>query len=315
MSGGRVEVLIPHHDRAAGLARTLDSVREQTVHAEVCVVDNASSDGTREMLESRFPEARVLALDRNLGFGAALNRGVASSRADLVAFVNNDAVLDPRFLELLLAAGRETGAPMVAGCLRSPAGPVESLGVEVDRSLATYDVGHGLTSPELYEGPPPLGPSGGAALFDAAAFRRVGGFDEGFFAYLEDVDLAIRMRLAGARCALAGGAVAWHEHSATLGARSDAKNELLGFSRGRLVWKHGRSLTAPQRLRGHLTDAIVYSGKTVIDRNLGAFRGRLRARRGHRDQLRPPPDPRLRGLPLADLGFRESLARRLSRRR
>jgi len=315
MSGGRVEVLIPHHDRAAGLARTLTSLREQTVPAEVCVVDNASSDGTREILESRFPEARVVALDRNLGFGAALNRGVASSRADRVAFVNNDAVLDSGFVEQLLLAADETGAGMVAGCLRSPDGPVESLGVEVDRSLTTYDLGHGLAAPELYEGPPPLGPSGGAALFDAAAFRRVGGFDEAFFAYLEDVDLAIRMRLAGARCALARDAVAWHEHSATLGARSDAKNELLGFSRGRLVWKYGRSLTAPDRLRGHLTDAIVYSGKTVIDGNLGALRGRLRARRGHRHQPRPGPDSGMRELPLADLGLRESLARRLSRRR
>jgi len=315
MSAGRVEVLIPHHDRAVGLARTLASLREQTVPAGVCVVDNASGDGSWEMLDARFPEVRVVALNRNLGFGAALNHGVESSPAELVVFVNNDAVLEPRFVERLVAAADESGAAMVAGCLRSPAGPVESLGVVVDRSLTTYDLGHRLAAPELYEGPPPLGPSGGAALFDAAAFRRVGGFDEGFFAYLEDVDLAIRMRFAGARCALARDAVAWHEHSATLGARSDAKNELLGFSRGRLVWKHGRSLTTPERLRGHLTDAIVYSGKTVIDGNLGAIRGRLRARRGHRLQPRPEPDPRLRELPLADVGLRESLGLRLSRRR
>jgi N-acetylglucosaminyl-diphospho-decaprenol L-rhamnosyltransferase len=311
----RVEVLIPHRDRAAGLARTLDSLRSQSRPAAVCVVDNDSSDGTIEMLAHRYPEVRVVELDRNLGFGAALNRGIAGSAADLVALINNDAVADPAFVELLVAEAERTGADMVAGCLRSPAGPVESLGVEVDRSLTTYDVGHGLADPSLYDGPPPLGPSGGAALFDRAAFERVGGFDEGFFAYLEDVALAIRMRLAGARCGLAAGAVAWHEHSGTLGARSDAKNELLGFSRGRLLWKYGSSLTASERLRGQATDAIVYAGKAVIDRNLGSVRGRLRARREHRGRRRPGPEAAFRDLPVADLGLRESLGRRLGRRR
>jgi len=281
----------------------------------VCLVDNASSDVTREMVAERFPEVRVVALDRNLGFGAALNRGVEGSEAELVVFTNNDAVMDPRFVELLVEAADDSGAEMAAGCLRSPGGPVESLGVEVDRSLTAYDVGHGLADPARYAGPPPLGPSGGAALLVREAFQRIGGYDEGFFAYLEDVDLAIRLRLGGATCALAAGAIAWHEHSATLGARSVAKNELLGFSRGRLLWKYGRSLTLAERVRAHGTDLVVYSGKAAIDRNLGAFRGCLRARRELGRLPRPDAEPRLRNLPLTDVGLRESLARRLARRR
>jgi GT2 family glycosyltransferase len=279
------------------------------------VIDNASSDGTRELLADRFPEVRVLALDRNAGFGAAINRAAESSTAELIVLVNNDAVADPAFVERLVAAHDRTGAEMVAGCMLSPEGVVESLGVEVDRSLSAYDAGHGLRDPAAFAGSPVLGPSGGAALYVRDDFVRLGGFDEDFFAYLEDAELALRMRLAGRRCAMATDAVLWHEHSGTLGARSDAKNELMGHSRGHLMWKHGRSLGPLARLRGHLTDGIVYAGKAVIDRNLGAFRGRLRAAREHRGRPRPEGDPRLAGLPLADLGLAESLRRRLARRR
>ncbi len=315
MSAPRVEVLIPHRDRVASLARTLESLESQTVAATACVIDNGSTDTTRAMLAERFPGVRVVALERNHGFGAAVNRGAFSSRAELLVLLNNDAVADERFVEALVAARSATGAEMVAGCLRSPDGPVESLGVEVDRALNTYDAGFGLADPARYVGPPPLGPSGGAALYEREAFVRAGGFDEAFFAYLEDVDLALRMRLAGCRCALALDALAWHEHSATLGARSDAKNELLGHSRAYLLWKHGAALTAPQRVQAHLIDAVVYAGKAVIDRNLGALRGRRRAALERRGRVRPPADPRLRELPLLDLGLAESLRRRLVRRR
>ena len=315
MNSPRVEVLIPSRDRAESLARALESLRGQTAVAAACVIDNASSDGTRAMLTSRFPEVRVVALASNMGFGAAINRGAESSDAEVIVLLNNDAVADRHFLERLLAARERTRAEMVAGCLRSPTGVVESLGVGIDRCLSVYDVGHGLADPAGYSGPPPLGPSGGAALYERAAFERVGGFDEGFFAYLEDAELALRMQVAGMRCALAADAVVWHEHSATLGARSDAKNELLGHSRGHLLWKHGRSLSPGERVRGHLTDAVVYLGKAAIDRNLGAIRGRRRAAREHRGSVRPAADPRLRELPLAELGLRESLRLRLARRR
>jgi len=311
----RVEVLIPHRDRAESLARTLASLGAQTQRPAVCVVDNASSDGTLPMLEQRFPEVRVVPLDRNHGFGAALNRGVATSEAELVVFLNNDAVAGPDFVRVLVEERDRSGADMVAGCLISPDGRVETLGVGVDRALAAFDLGFGLAGPADYRGPPPLGPSGGAALYERAAFERVGGFDEAIFAYLEDVDLALRMRLAGFDCALAGGAVAVHEHSATLGARSRAKNELMAFARSHLLWKYGRALRPAQRFRATVTDAIIIGGKVVIDRDLGSIAGVRRARRARRGAPRPPAPASFARLPLLEIGFRESLRRRLARRR
>lgn len=317
MSGKQpLEVLIPHHNRAASLRDALRSLAAQTRVPAICVVDNASTDETREMLAGEFPSVRVVPLDRNLGFGAALNRGVETSAAELVVFLNNDAVAGERFVEALVAAQRESGAEAVAGVLRSPAGWVESAGVELDRALNPYDAGHGMRYEEILASPPrPLGPSGGAALYVRSAFLAAGGFDERLFAYLEDAELGLRMRLLGMRCELAPQAFAWHHHSATLGARSAAKNELLGYARGYLLWKHGRALSLAERLRGHATDAFVYAGKAVIDRDLGAVRGRLRLRRELRGTPRPEGNPRLRELPLLRLGWRESLGRRLARRR
>src|SRR5690606_13959814 len=150
------------------------------------------------------PEVRVVALERNYGFGAALNRGARDSEAELLVFINNDAVADDRLVERIGARFAAGGAQMVVASLRAPSGEVESLGVQLDRSLNPYDAAHGAAFGELGSlGIIPLGPSGGAGAYARDAFAAIGGFDEQLFAYLEDVELALRMRLAGMSCAVA----------------------------------------------------------------------------------------------------------------
>ena len=307
------EVLIPHHNRADSLRRTVRALERQTHEVPVRVVDNASSDGTLEMLRAEFPEVACTRLEANLGFGAALNRAVEHSEADVLVFLNNDAVPDERFCAELLAAQAASGAEMVAACLGRRDGRIESLGIEVDRSLIAYDIAYG----EDWDGAverhpdPPLAPSGGAAGFAREAFQAAGGFDEGFFAYLEDVELGIRMRMLGMRCVLAPRAIAVHEHSATLGPGSEAKNRLLGSGRGRLARKYGANLAPSARARGLLIDGVVFAGKALIDRNLGAVRGRVQAARA---TPRGPVDARFERVPLIDRGIASSLRARLGRR-
>lgn len=294
----------------------LDALRRQTLPSTTCVVDNGSTDGSQELLRGEFPEIRYVRLARNYGFGRALNRGVRTSSAELVIFLNNDAAPDERFVERMVEAQSTGGAEMVAGCLRQPSGEIDSLGVEIDTCLNAYDVARG----EAYGSPahsslaPPLAPTGGAAAFMRESFLAVGGFDEAIFAYLEDVDLGIRMRMIGMRCALAYGAYAWHAHSSTLGSGSAEKNRLLAKSRGYLLWKYGANLTPRERLQGFVADLAVYAGKAVFDRNLAAFRGRAENLRACRSRPRPAPDPRLARVPLVDVSLRESLRRRLARR-
>jgi GT2 family glycosyltransferase len=310
-------VVIPTFNRLASLRRTLDSLGDQTEPVAVTVVDNGSQDGTVSALARDYPEVRVVALDRNLGFGAAVNRGIDVTREATVILLNNDTVVPPEFAATVASRRRESGAAMVACCLRSPEGPIESLGVEVDRALVAYDVWHG----EPYERvsaerpPEPLAPSGGAAAFSRAALAEVGGFDEELFAYLEDVELGIRMRLAGFACATEPAAFAWHEHSATLGSGTAPKNRLMGRSRAYLAWKYGRVLDRRARLRGIAIDASVYAGQMLIDRNAGAVRGRLAERRRLAGRTRPAAPPGFDRVPRVNRPVSGALRMRLARRR
>ncbi|CAN5537468.1 hypothetical protein BH10ACT11_BH10ACT11_19700 [soil metagenome] len=310
-----VEVVIPHLDRRFSLVRTLESLREQTVAVAICVVDNGSTDGSLEMLAANYPEVRVVELGQNLGFGTAVNRAVHDSTARSVVLINNDAVAEPDFVERLIEARDRSAAQLVAGCMLALDGTIESLGVEVDRRLNPFDCCFGAAPGSATAASArPLGPSGGAALYDREAFVALGGFDERIFAYLEDVDLAIRARLAGFDCASAPGAVVHHEHSATLGSGSARKNELMGYSQGFLDWRYGANLSRRERVGAAFVQAVVYSGKAVIDRNIGALKGRFACWRGYRAHARPASNPSWSQLSLLEMRLGPALRRRLIRR-
>ena len=129
---------------------------------------------------------------------------------------------------------------MAAGVMRDwrDRSLIDSAGMELDRTLLVFDYLNGEPVSVLDgEVADPIGPSGAAAAFDRATFLSVGGFDERLFAYWEDVDLVLRLRRLGLRCALAREALGDHEHSATLGSGSARKNYLMGFGRGYVLRK------------------------------------------------------------------------------
>ena len=131
---------------------------------------------------------------------------------------------------------------MAAGVMRDwrDRSLIDSAGMELDQTLLVFDYLNGEPVSRLGGGvADPIGPSGAAAAFDRASFRSVGGFDEGLFAYWEDVDLVLRLRRLGLRCALAPDALGDHEHSATLGSGSKRKNYLMGYGRGYVLRKWG----------------------------------------------------------------------------
>ncbi len=270
----RVTVYIPNRDGGERLRRTLESLSVQTLAAPVVVVDNASNDGSPDFAERDFG-ARVIRLDRNVGFGRALNRGVAEAPAGLLVFVNNDVECAPQFLEALVE--KAAAADAVAGVLLQAGAEnlIDSAGVVVDRTLLAWDYLHGQPAAAAENAPPPLGPTGGAALIRHETFENVGGFDDRIFAYLEDVDLALRLRSSRYVCALARDARAVHRHSSTLGSGSAAKNRLMGWSRGYLLRRYGilhePALLAPALMR----ELAIVGGQIVVDRNAAGLRGRL----------------------------------------
>ena len=233
-----VSVIIPSLAGGAGLLRLVRSLSLASADLQVIVADNGLPDAVRSNLEKTG--AMVLPMGANLGFGAAVNRAARAADADVLVVLNDDIEPEPGFLDALVAPFA-AGADMVAGVLLQELAPdrIETAGIELDRTLSASDYLHNEPVARLDTPvPAPFGPSGGAAAYRRSAFRDVGGFDENFFAYCEDVDLAIRLRAAGGTCALASRARALHASSGTLGYRSLAKANLVGFSRGYLLRKY-----------------------------------------------------------------------------
>ncbi len=307
----RPAVYIPNYNGAARLGPVLRALGEQTVAAEVVLVDNGSSDESVELARRELPGVRVVELGENLGFGRAIDRAVAAVAGDPVVLLNNDAVPEPRFVEALLD-GLGAGVDSVAGVLLQERSPelIDSAGVVADAALMGFDYLHGERAEAAASAPPPLGPTGGAALYRRAAFEAAGGFDERIFLYYEDLDLALRMAARGSRCALAPAARALHAYSASLGAASARKYEWTGWSRGYMLRRYGVMRHPRLALRALACEGAICAGQLLRDRTAGGLRGRLR---GWRDGAGLPPQDASEA-PLLDLSARDALALRRRRR-
>jgi N-acetylglucosaminyl-diphospho-decaprenol L-rhamnosyltransferase len=251
----------------------------------------------------------VVEMGSNIGFGAAVNRAVAASEAEFLVVLNDDVMPKHGFLQTLVAP-LQAGAEVVAGVLIQDErrDRIETAGIEIDAGLGPYDYLHNEPVSRLDKPvPPPLGPCGGAAAYLRAAFVAVGGFDEGFFAYGEDVDLAIRLRAAGARCALAREARAFHSGSATLGYQSLEKAKLVGFSRGYLIRKYGvlrRPRAAIRAIPSELVASLILAYR---HRSLEPGLARVRGWKAC-DVALPPPR-----VDDVTVGFLDGLRRRYAR--
>jgi N-acetylglucosaminyl-diphospho-decaprenol L-rhamnosyltransferase len=270
-------VIVPTVGRAR-VERLLDSLSEGARPHETIVVDNGTGAAELDEAVAGLDGGRVMRLDSNLGFSRAVNLAAAEAEGETLVLLNDDSVVDAGFVASLIGGlDPSAGIVMAAGVMRDAADPglIETAGIELDRTLMAFDYLNGEPVGILEgEVPDPIGPSGAAAAIDRSAFRDVGGFDENLFAYLEDVDLVLRMRTEGGRCLLAPGARGTHEHSATLGSGSRRKNYLMGFGRGYLLRRWG-VLSSPRRLaQAAFEDATICVGQAIIDRNVEGIRGR-----------------------------------------
>jgi GT2 family glycosyltransferase len=200
-----VSVVIPSWNGRRWLPACLDALNVQRPRPlEVIVVDNGSRDGSLEYLTSEHSEVRVLELGRNTGFAHAANRGIAAARGELIALLNTDVVLSADWLERMSRALQQDPRAASVACkmlmLDDPA-RVYDAGDVLRRDGACEQRGRfGRDDGRWDEAGEVFGACAGAALYRRSATVAVGSFDERYFAYLEDVDLALRLRLAGWRC-------------------------------------------------------------------------------------------------------------------
>lgn len=269
----------------------------------VIVVDNASCDGTAELMRERFPDVVYVELPANRGFGAAVNAGAATGDGEAIVLVNNDVDVDPGFVEALLAPLRaDERVGMVAGLTLMPGRAlVDGFGIELDAGLCAYNRLRGAAAGALSAAGALAGPSGGAAAYRRSAFEQVGGFDEALFAYGEDVDLALRVRAAGWEAAAAPDARGVHLGGATIGVGSPRQRALAGFARGFLLRRWGVLRSPRAAARALLVDALVVAFGLARHRTLVPLRARVAGWRaaGRGPRLGVPPgavDPRIGAL-------------------
>jgi GT2 family glycosyltransferase len=239
---GLVTVVVPNYNGNDYLQECLESVRAQTYEPlEMIVVDDASTDGSADRLGTSYPEMQLICLRRNSGFARAANQGIAASRGEIVALLNNDAVAEPHWVaELVAALGRHPDAGSAASkvLLRHPPGVLNSAGdvflrtgVPDNRGAWEPDDGRYDDEVEVF------GASGAALAYRRSMLADVGIFDERLFMYCEDVDLAFRAQIAGYRCVYAPRAIVRHRLSASGGGR------LASYYCGRnFVWLAARDL-------------------------------------------------------------------------
>jgi GT2 family glycosyltransferase len=200
----RVAVVIPNWNGIEWLPRCLAAIATQTRPPdELIVVDNGSTDGSLELLAAR-PEVRTIALEHNTGFAVAANRALEAASSEAVALINADVVLEPDWLERVVAAlERAPDAGSVATKMLDLADPARlyDAGDVLRRDGACEQRGRFERDDGRFDGPGEVfAACAGAALYRRAAVLAVDGFDERFFLYLEDVDLGLRLQLAGWRC-------------------------------------------------------------------------------------------------------------------
>jgi N-acetylglucosaminyl-diphospho-decaprenol L-rhamnosyltransferase len=260
-----VDVVIVSYNERDRLLACCESALAAGPATRVIVVDNGSSDGSGDAVRACIPSSDLLEMETNLGFGAAVNRGVAVGNAPFVLLLNNDARLRDDSLDLLVSAMQDPRIAAAGPRLLDSSGQVE---LSMGRTMGPLNEAAFKLLGSLYrDGRGPLGRrvgryyaknrwtrslSAACLLLRREALDRVGVFDERFFLYAEDVDLCRRLRSAGWRLRYVADAVVEHERSVSW--RKDPLHVALAYRRSQMAFyrKHHGALAA-QTLRAYLT--------------------------------------------------------------
>jgi N-acetylglucosaminyl-diphospho-decaprenol L-rhamnosyltransferase len=288
-----IDVVVAVHNHYELTHDCLERLARQTVAHRTIVVDDGSSDGTPERLRRDWPHATVIELGANCGYTKAINRGVRAGEGECVVLLNNDVLLRPDCLEQLVAPLRDDprAGSVAAVMLRPTEKTIDSVGVSADATLAGFARLQGRPAADAALRAPVLtGPEGTTGAYRRSAWKQVDGLDETIVAYMEILDLALRLRTAGWTAASAPEACGVHLGSSTYGRRSASQRRMAAFSRGYLLRRYG-VLRGRAGARALLTETAVVAADLAICRDTQALRGRIEGWRAGAGMPRHPPPP------------------------
>jgi GT2 family glycosyltransferase len=211
----RASIIIVSYNGRQYLEGCLSSLRSDMRDGEVIVVDNASTDGSVEWLQTHFPEVRLICNPRNRGFAAACNQGAEAARGEVLVFLNQDTRVAPGWLAPLVGAleeGEKVGLTTSKVLLMSHPGRIHLCGQDVHYTGLVFSRGFYLPESE-FNHPEEVGAVSGASFaIKRDVWEILGGFDEAFYMYYEETDLCWRAQLMGYRCRFVPGSVVDHDY-------------------------------------------------------------------------------------------------------
>jgi GT2 family glycosyltransferase len=219
-----ISVIIVNYNGKNFLSDCLNSIFRQTYFPfEVIMVDNASHDGSVEYVQQNFPDVKMLNQSTNLGFAGGTNAGIRVAHGEFIFTLNNDTIADSHMLEEIVRPMQLDSRVGVCGSkILLPDGRINSIAICISRSGAAWDRGMGEPDHGQYDIPEEVfGACAGAALYRRSMLEVIGLFDEDFFLFMEDVDLAFRAQLAGWKCMYVPTARVFHVHGGTTEPGSD----------------------------------------------------------------------------------------------
>jgi GT2 family glycosyltransferase len=221
-----ISVIILNYNGRQWLDGCLRSLSQDVSSAtEIILVDNASTDGSVDFVRSAFPDVQVLALGTNAGFATGNNEGARIARGRLLAFLNNDTRVHAGWLRALTSPfdAPDVGLATSRLVVMNDADVIDSAGDGYVFAGGAFKRHHGGSAddPIARTRSDVFGACAAACMVRRDLFLDVGGFDDEFFIYYEDVDLSYRVRLAGYRCVYVPEACVEHAGSALMGAQSD----------------------------------------------------------------------------------------------
>jgi GT2 family glycosyltransferase len=257
----RISVIIPNYNGAVYLERCLASLEVQTCPPhEIIVVDNGSRDGSGEVALKASPHVILIRQKENLGFAGAVNAGLSAAGGEWIAVLNNDTEVSPSWLAEWAAAIERHPECAFFACRifeHNHGKRIFSAGDCFLRAGIGYRRGQELESREEFEKECDIfSASGCAALYRSSILRETGGYDERFFAYLEDVDLGLRLKASGAAGIYVPAAHVYHHGGGTSGGefsplavRLRTRNSILLLLKsipGGIFWRSSPMIAAAQ---------------------------------------------------------------------